>query len=231
MPPQLVLLPGLLCNRRLWETQIDALRGAAHISVADLTHDETVAAMARRVVADAPDEFALAALSMGGYVAFEILRQAPERVQRLALLDTSARPDRPEQSARRRGLMELAQKGRFKGVTPQLLPILIHPDRRSDKALVRTVMDMAEEIGMEAFLRQQRAIMGRPDSRPLLPTIACPTLVLCGADDQLTPVELHEEIAAGILGARLIVVPECGHLSTLERPDAVNAALRDWLNA
>lgn len=225
-----MLLPGLLCNRRLWEPQIDAFGRAAQILVADLAQDDTVAGMARRVLADAPDEFALAALSMGGYVAFEIMRQAPERVQRLALLDTSARPDRPEQSARRRGLMELAQKGRFKGVTPQLLPILIHPDRRSDQALVRTVMDMAEEIGMDAFLRQQQAIMGRPDSRPLLPAIACPTLVLCGADDQLTPLELHEEMAAGIPGARLVVVPECGHLSTLERPDAVNAALRAWLD-
>jgi pimeloyl-ACP methyl ester carboxylesterase len=166
---------------------------------------------------------------MGGYVAQEIMRVAPYRVSRLALLDTSARADTEEQHGRRRGLIELVGKGHFKGVTPQLMPQLIGRDRLGDQALVDTVTGMAERVGRDAFLRQQTAIMGRPDSRADLRRIACPTLVLCGRDDALTPPALHEEMAAAIPGAELVVAEDCGHLSTIERPDSVNAALRDWL--
>jgi pimeloyl-ACP methyl ester carboxylesterase len=197
--------------------------------VADLTLDDSMAAMAQRVLAGAPPRFALAGLSMGGYVAQEIVRRAPERVTRLALLDTSARADTPELTARRRGLIELSQKGQFKGVTPRLLPLLIHPDRLGDEAFTATVMDMAERVGKAGFLRQQTAIMGRPDGRGDLGRIACPTLVLCGRQDALTPPALHEELAALIPGARLVVVEHCGHLSTLERPEEVDEALRRWL--
>ena len=225
----LLLLPGLLCDAALWAPQADSLADIADITVADLTRDDTIAGMARRALEAAPASFALAGLSMGGYVALEIMRQAPERVQRLALLDTSALADLEEQTARRRGLIELAQKGRFKGVTPQLIPFLIHPRRVADQQLVGTVMAMAEKVGMDAFLRQQRAIMGRPDSRPTLKTIDCPTLVLCGRQDSLAPLARHEEMAAEIAGATLVVVEECGHLSTLEQPDEVTAALRRWL--
>jgi pimeloyl-ACP methyl ester carboxylesterase len=166
---------------------------------------------------------------MGGYAALEIMRQAPERVLRLALLDTSARADTPEQRSRRRGLIELAHKGQFKGVTPRLLPMLIHPDRLQDRALTEVVMAMAERVGRDAFLRQQKAILGRPDSRPELVRITCPTLVLCGRQDGLTPLALHEEMAAAIPGASLEIVEESGHLSPLERPNAVTAAMRGWL--
>ncbi len=227
----LVLLPGLLCDRELWRSQVEALGDIASPWVADLTLDDSLAAMARRVLATAPREFALAGLSMGGYCALEILRQAPARVRRLALLDTSARADSPEQSSRRRFLIELAEKGDFKGVTPRLLPLFLHPDRLMDAALTGRVTAMTHRVGKEAFLRQQKAIIGRIDSRPFLPRISCPTLVLCGRQDQLTPVALHEEMAALIPGARLETVEACGHLSTMERPDAVNAALRIWLGA
>jgi pimeloyl-ACP methyl ester carboxylesterase len=225
----LVLLPGLLCDRALWQAQIDDLSDIAEPLVADLSHDDSVTAMAQRVLAKAPPRFALAGLSMGGYVAQEIMRQAPERVLRLALLDTAARADTEEQTARRRGLIELAEKGEFKGVTPRLLPMFLHPNRLSDEALVGAVMAMTERVGKDAFLRQQRAIMGRPDSRPSLPAIKCPTLVLCGRQDLLTPLELHEEIAALIHGARLEIVEECGHLSTMERPWETSVLLRQWL--
>jgi pimeloyl-ACP methyl ester carboxylesterase len=230
MTEPLVLLPGLLCDAALWAPQVSALRGLADpIMIGDLTRNDSIGGMAEAVLAQAPPRFALAGLSMGGYCAFEIMRRAPERVTRLALLDTSARPDTDEQRARRRGLIELAEKGEFKGVTPRLLPLLIHPDRLGDEALKATVMGMAERVGKEAFLRQQKAIMGRPDSRPDLGRIACPTLVLVGRQDALTPVAVHEEMAAGIPGARLVIVEDCGHLSTLEKPEAVNVALEDWL--
>lgn len=225
----LALLPGLLCDARLWAPQAEALSDLAEPRVADLTTQNDVGAMAESVLAAMPPRFALAGLSMGGYVAFEILRRAPERVLRLALLDTRADPDTPEQTARRRGLIELAEKGEFKGVTPRLLPLLIHEARLEDAPLVGTVMSMAEAVGKAAFLRQQQAIMGRPDSRPTLVKISCPTLVLCGRQDALTPVDKHTAMAAGIRDARLEVIEDCGHLSTVERPEAVNRALRAWL--
>jgi pimeloyl-ACP methyl ester carboxylesterase len=227
----LVLLPGLLCDAALWRAQVEGLGVVAEPLVIDLTRDDSLGGMARRALAAAPPSFALAGLSMGGYVAQEIMRQASERVSKLALLDTSARADTPEQTARRRGLIELSEKGQFKGVTPRLLPLLIHPARHEDKPLTDVVTGMAEQVGKEAFLRQQKAIMGRPDGREDLRRIACPTLVLCGRQDALTPLALHEEIAGLVPGAKLQVVDDCGHLSTLEKPLTVTAALRQWLVA
>lgn len=231
MTTPLILLPGLLCDATLWRHQLDALADVADCTVADLTGHDSMGAFADHVLASAPPTFALAGLSMGGYVAQEIMRRAPRRVSRLALLDTSARADTEEQSARRRGLIELANKGNFRGVTPRLLPLLIHPDRLDDEALTETVMGMAERVGMQAFLRQQQAILTRKDGRPDLPRIGCPTLVLCGRQDQLTPLAVNEEMARLIPGARFVVVDDCGHLSTLERPAEVSRAMRDWLLA
>ena len=196
----LLLLPGLLCDERLWRDQIQGLAGV-EAGVADLTQDSDLAGMARRALAAAPPRFALAGVSMGGYVALEIIRRAPERVTRLALFDTSARPDTDEASRRRRGLMALTRSGQFRGVTPRLLPQLIHPDRL-EGPLGPEVMAMAERIGRDAFLRQQEAILARPDSRPMLGSIAVPTLVAVGAQDALTPPHLAAEMAAGIPGAR-----------------------------
>jgi pimeloyl-ACP methyl ester carboxylesterase len=157
------------------------------------------------------------------------VRQAPQRVTKLALLDTGSRADTPERSEGRRKLIALAEREGVREAQRQLMPVLIHKARLCDKALVEAVEQMADDIGLEAFKRQQAALMGRPDSRPFLPSIACPTLVLVGREDALTPVELSQEIAAGIPGAKLEVVPDCGHLSTMERPEAVNRALRAWL--
>ncbi len=225
----LILLPGLLCDWALWAPQVEALSDIAETGVADLTRDESLPLMAARVLAEAPARFALAGLSMGGYVAQEIMRQAPHRVTRLALLDTSARADTRERLAIRRGLMELAQKGAFKGITPRLLPQWLHPDHLGDSRLTTAVMEMAQRVGRDAFLRQMRAIMARPDGRKDLQRIGVSTLVLCGRQDLATPLALHEEIADLIPGAVLNVVERCGHLSTLEQPAAVSAALRSWL--
>ena len=229
MRQPLVLLPGLLCDAALWRPVTDALAAEAAAVVADLTLDETVADMARRVLEWAPRRFSLAGLSMGGYVAQEIMRQEPERVVRLALLDTSARDDSDEQRRRRRGLIALATQGKFKGVTPRLLPLLLHPDRLEDAPLVETVTGMAERVGRAAFLRQQTAILGRPNGVADLARIDCPTLVLCGRQDALTPPEVHDEMAFHVPGAELVQIEDCGHLAPLERPEPVVAALRAWL--
>jgi pimeloyl-ACP methyl ester carboxylesterase len=229
-PPTLLLLPGLLCDARLWRDQAASLAPIARAVVADLTLDDRIEAMAARALAAVEGPFALAGLSMGGYVALEILRQAPGRVARLALLDTSARPDTPEQTRRRRGLISLSRAGQFRGVTPRLLPQLIHPSRL-DTPLAAEVMAMAERVGKDAFLRQQEAIMHRVDSRPHLGRIAVPALVGVGAEDALTPPALAEEMAAMIPGARLRIFADAGHLPTMETPEAASAALAAWLTA
>ena len=177
-------------------------------------------AIAARILTQAPPRFALAGLSMGGYIAFEILRQAPHRVAKLALLDTGARADTPEQSERRLRLIELAQAGRFVEIADLLFPLFVDRRHQGDAKLKQVVRLMAEETGAEAFVRQQRALMSRPDSRGDLAVIHAPTLVLVGEGDELTPPALAQEIAAGISGARLVVVPGSGHLSTLEQPQA-----------
>ncbi len=228
----LVLIPGLLCDELLWQPQIAALHDMAECWIADHTRSDTMASLATRLIDAAPFErFALAGLSMGGYAALEVMRQAPHRVTKLALLDTSARADTPEQSQNRREFISLAERGRFLGVSDALLPRFIHPSRLADTELVGTVKQMAKNIGREAFIRQERAIMSRPDSRSLLREIACPTLVLCGRQDALTPLERHEEIADAVPGATLEIVENCGHLSTLERPAEVSAAIARWLDA
>ncbi|HST75018.1 MAG TPA: alpha/beta fold hydrolase [Acetobacteraceae bacterium] len=225
----LLLLSGLLCDARLWRDQVADLSELADPFVADLTLDDSFEAMARRALARMPERFAIAALSMGGYVAFAVLRLAPERVTRLALLDTSARPDGELQARRRRGLMALARGGHFRGVTPRLLPQLLHPDNLVDTALTTEVMAMAERVGRAAFIRQQAAILNRPDSRPDLRHIAVPTLVAVGEADQLTPRDRAQEIAAGIPGAALRVLEGCGHLPPMERPAPTSGLLRQWL--
>jgi len=228
--PNLLLIPGLLCSPALWTEQVRALNDIADIGVADHTRHASLPEIAEAILAEAPPRFALAGLSMGGYIAYEIIRRAADRVTRLALLDTGARADAPERRPQRLRLIALAEQEGAVRAQQELLPLLIHTDRLRDKPLVDTVLQMAADTGLAAFKRQQTAIMARPDNRALLPTISCPTLVLVGREDALTPPSLAEEIAAGIPGARLEIIPECGHLSSLEQPEAVNRALRIWLN-
>jgi len=224
----LVFLPGLITDERLFRDQIDNLSDIARSTVADLTTADTIAEMAAGVLAQSPPQFALVGLSMGGYVALEIMRVAPERVLALALLSTSARPDTPEATANRVKAMAQAESN-FQIVLDQLMPKLVHPSRMRYNSIVDTVYSMGHRVGKDAFVLQQRAIMGRVDSRPCLAAIACPTLVLCGRDDQLTPIEVHEEMAAAIPGAELVVMEECAHLSSMGRPEEVSQALRAWL--
>lgn len=226
----LLLLPGLLCTARLWHAQIEALGDLADAQVADLARDDSVGAMAERALADAPPRFALAALSMGGYVAFEILRRAPERVTRLALIATSARPDLPERAAQRRRGIDAIGRGRFVGVTRQLLPSLVHPSH-VDSPIGEIVQSMAAEVGADGYLRQQAAILDRPDSAPLLARIEVPTLIVVGEADRLTPPAEADAMHAGIAGSTLRQLEVCGHLPPLERADATSSLMRDWLAA
>ena len=186
-------------------------------------------AIARRILAEAPPRFALAGHSMGGYIAFEIMRQAPERVAKLALLNTQARPDGPEAIARRSAMIKVIEGGGFRAANETLYTVLVHSSRRDDAALKKIVHDMADDIGPEAFVRQVHAVMARPDSRPTLATIKCPTLVLTSDHDNTISNTLSVEMADGIPDARLVTIPDCGHLSQIERPEAVASALVEWL--
>ncbi|MDR6990087.1 alpha/beta fold hydrolase [Luteimonas sp. 3794] len=224
----LLLLPGLLCTARLWQAQIDALGDVADPHVADLSQDDSIGAMAERALADAPPRFALAALSMGGYVAFEILRRAPERVSRLALIATSARPDSPERAAQRRRGIDVIGRGRFVGVTRHLLPSLVHP-AHIDGPIGEIVQSMAREVGAEGYLRQQAAILERPDSVPTLARIDVPTLIVVGEEDRLTPPIEAAALHAGIAGSALHRLEACGHLPPLERPVETSGLLRAWM--
>ncbi len=225
----LILVPGVNLDARLFEAQRTRLEQSHDIMVADNHSADSIAVLAERLIRHAPDTFALAGLSMGGYIALEVMRQAPERVTRLALLDTSARPDTSEAKDRRARMIALAEGGAFEKTHGLLWDRLVHPDHQHDKALESKVLAMMRANGAQAFIRQQHAIMARIDSRPYLPAIAVPTLVLVGREDITTPLEQAVEMAQAIPDSKLVVVEKSGHLSPLEQPKAVAAALVEWL--
>lgn len=225
----LILVPGLLNTARLWADQVAALGPGRQVQVADSACADTLGGIAEGLLSAAPERFALAGLSMGGYVAFEVLRRAPLRVDRLCLLDTTARPDTAEASERRRRLMDLAAHKGVREVVPLLLPGFLAAQHQADPSLRQLIAQMAEQVGADGFTRQQLAILARPDSRPDLPHIGIPTMVIVGEHDTLTPLERAQEMADAIPGAVLRVIPAAGHLSPLENPKAVTAAMQEWL--
>ena len=228
--PPLLLIPGLLLNADLWADQILALADlAAPIVTTAQTEHSSMAAIASAILAGAPPRFMLAGMSMGGYVAQEIVAQAPDRVQRLALIDTSARPDSPEIRAQRAALIRQSGKGTFVGISRPTFAQWVHSGRAKDEALFARVAAMTRSVGRDAFVRQQTAIIDRPDYRPGLARIACQTAILCGDADRVTPPDHAKEMADAIPSAALTVIPECGHVSPLEQSAAVSAALRLWL--
>ena len=230
MNTPLVLLPGMMCDHRLWRHQLDALGAGRAVSVGDITAADSIAVLAASVLSQAPPRFALAGLSMGGIVAFEIWRQAPERVDRLALLDTNFRADAPERQALRNEQIARVQAGELEDILrDELKPNYLAAIHRANLSLLDEVLAMGLDLGPEVFVRQSVALRDRADSSATLGSIDCPCLVLCGDEDLLCLPELHSEMQRMIDGAELLVVPECGHLSTLEQPQAVNHALQRWL--
>jgi pimeloyl-ACP methyl ester carboxylesterase len=225
----ILLVPGLACSPRIYAPVIPALWRFGPVTVANHIRDDNMAVIARRILAEAPPRFALAGHSMGGYIAFEIMRQAPQRVAKLALINTQARPDTPEASDRRRGQIARAKAGEFHAVLDELFSGFVHPSRREDADLRQLVRDMGDDVGAGAFIRQQTAVMSRADSRPTLATIRCPTLVLTADEDHTIPNSLSVEMADGIPGAQLTITPHCGHLSQVEQPQATADALVQWM--
>jgi pimeloyl-ACP methyl ester carboxylesterase len=229
--PAVVFASGQLLTAEVWAPQLAALSVDYDLRISDHTRDETIAGIAQRLLAEAPERFDLVAHAMGGFTAFEVMRQAPQRVRSLVLIATLAPNDGPAQTERRQGYIRLVEDGRFAEVVEERIPILVHPARREDSGLLSIVRRMALTTGETTFLRQQRAIMARPDSRLSLAAIAVPTLLIRGDQDGITTPAHQAEILAGIAGARLAAIADCGHLPTLEAPLTTNRLLTDWLAA
>lgn len=232
--PSLVLVPGLLCDSTVWVPQAAALRDLAEIHIAEMFECDSLGAMAEAILEAAPASFALAGHSMGGRVALEIVRRAPERVERLALLDTGyqALPQGEageSEAAGRHRMVALAREMGMRAMGLTWVRAMVHPSRLSDAALMASILDMIDRRTPEFYAAQIRAMLGRPDATALLPQIRCPTLVLCGRQDTWSPLERHRRLAALIPASTLTIIEDCGHMSTLEQPDGVNAALRWWL--
>ncbi len=231
MTEQLVLLPGMMCDARLWWPQMVAFSGTRALQFAPITGAEHISTIAGQVLEGAPDRFALAGLSMGGIVAMEVYRRAPERVTRIALLDTNPLAETPEVAAGREPQIVAAKAGRLAEVMrDQMKPNYLAPGPARAEVL-DMVMEMAEGLGPDVFVRQSRALQRRSDQQAVLRRISVPALVLCGEHDTLCPVRRHEFMAELIPGAELRVMEDAGHLPTLEQPGATTEALQEWLEA
>ncbi len=234
--PHLVLLPGLVCDAAVWQPQVDALREQAQCHVVDYGTRNSLRAMAEHVLATAPvPRFALAAHSMGGRVAFEVMRLAPQRVTRVALMDTASHP-LPEgeagatEKAGRLALLDLARQEGMRAMGRRWGTPMVHPDF-VPTPMFEAMLDMIERCTPQIFEAQIHALLHRPDAKPLLATIRCPTLLLCGREDQWSPPSGHEFMHDAIAGSTLVVVEHCGHMCTMEQPEAVSRAMADWLAA
>jgi pimeloyl-ACP methyl ester carboxylesterase len=225
----ILLVPGLASSARIYAPVIPALWRLGPVMIANHIRDDNMSDIAARVLSEAPPRFALAGHSMGGYIALEIMRQAPERVAKLALINTQARPDTPEATARRQGLMARARRGELRAIREESFPELVHPSRRDDAEILKLVHAQDEDVGVAGYLRQQAAIIARVDSRPTLSAITCPTLVLTGDADNTIPNAFSKEMAEAVAGARLVILDRCGHLPQAEQPDATVRALTEWL--
>jgi pimeloyl-ACP methyl ester carboxylesterase len=236
LEPTLILIPGLLCDERIWRAQRAAFEKVADVRIAEHALCDSLPGLARNILDNAPPRFAVAGHSMGGRIAFEVFRAAPERVAGLALMDTGYRPLAAGEMGQREaeGRFTLLAKARAEGMRAmarEWVQGMVHPARLDDRALIEGILDMFESKSPDLYAAQIQALLARPDGEPLLRQIHCPTLVLCGQDDSWAPVQRHRDIAAGIPGSTLVEIPACGHMSTLECPQAVNDAMGAWMRA
>lgn len=224
-----VMVPGLNCSARVYAPQLPALWQFGPVQIADHRRGNSMAAIAKSILDAAPPRFALVGFSMGGYISLEILRQAKERVIKLALIDTAAAADRTDQTEKRHKSIALTREGKSAEREEALWPLLVHESRLKDEAVRTIVKEMHQDTGTDAYINQQTAIMGRADSRPMLKELKMETLIVVGDSDQLTPPAAAKEMHELVEGSRLDVIPNCGHMSTLERPDRVTKLLVEWL--
>ncbi len=233
--PHLLLLPGLACDAEVWKHQARSLREITGVQVADYGASDSIQEMARVAVERAPERFALAGHSMGGRVALEVFRSAPDRILGLALLDTAYKPLQPgetgeREKAERAGYVKIAQTQGMRAMARTWLQKMVHPSRLTDAPLIDSIVEMLARKSPEIFAGQIKALLRRPDATPMLAAAHCPTLVLCGRDDAWSVLDVHRDMAARMPNARLAIIENCGHMATMERPEAVTAALAGWLS-
>ena len=229
--PTLFLLPGLLCDGSVWAAQTEALADVADVRTPDFFGFDSITSMARSVLDAAPARFAVAGHSMGARVALEVVRLAPGRGERLALLDTGAHPRRPGEAEQRQELVDLAERDGMAALAARWLPPMVHPARLADEGLMAGLRAMVERATPAVFAGQVRALLNRPDAEAGLGTIRCPVLIGVGRDDAWSPPAQHEAMHRAIPHARYVVFENSGHMAPAEAPEAVTAALRDWLAA
>jgi pimeloyl-ACP methyl ester carboxylesterase len=234
--PHLLLLPGLACDAEVWKHQARALREITGVQVADYGSSDSIQNMARVAIERAPEQFALAGHSMGGRVAMEIFRSTPDRVLGLALLDTAYKPlmsgeAGEREKAERAGYVEIARRQGMKAMARAWLQKMVHPSRLTDEALIESIVEMLGRKSPDVFAGQIKALLGRPDATPVLTAARCSTLVLCGREDAWSVLDVHRDMAARMPNARLSIIENCGHMATMERPEAVTAALAEWLSS
>jgi pimeloyl-ACP methyl ester carboxylesterase len=227
---QTILVPPLMCSASVYAPIIDTVWRRGAVTVADTHTDATVSDMASRLLGDAPERFALLGTSMGGYVALEVVRQAPDRVAGLVLVSTSARADTPEELASRARQSQLVEDGQFERLVDAAFAAVVAQQHENDQELLDEWRAMTRAVGAEVFLRQQRAVMGRADSRASLLTVGCPAVVIHGADDRLIPLAMGQEIASAIPGAELVTIEDAGHFLFREQPGAARAAVAEFLD-
>lgn len=232
----LLLLPGLACDAEVWKHQSRVLGEIAAVQVIDYGASDSIEEMARVSLERAPQKFAVAGHSMGGRVALEVFRSVPERVVGLALLDTAYKPLQPgeageREKAERAGYVQIAETQGMRAMARTWLQKMVHPSRLTDTPLVESIVEMMGRKTPEIFTGQIKALLGRPDATPVLPAIKCPALVLCGREDAWSVLDVHRDMAARIPNARLVAIDTCGHMATMERPEAVTAALVEWFSS
>lgn len=235
-PPHLLLLPGLACDQEVWEHQARSFSHATSVQIVDYGATDSLEAMARVALKHAPERFALAGHSMGGRVAFEILRRVPGRVVGLAVLDTGYQPRDPggigeREREERLALVELARTQGMRAMARRWVQKMVHPARLSDERLINSIVEMFGRKSPEVFAAQVTALLNRPAAAAVLARIRCRTLVLCGREDAWSPVARHRDIAGRISTSTLVVVGNCGHMAPMERPEAVTAAMRHWFES
>jgi pimeloyl-ACP methyl ester carboxylesterase len=233
-PPPLLLLPGLACDREVWKHQARGLSEVTTVDVADYGDSDSLQKMAQVVTDRAPRRFAIAGHSMGGRVAFEIIRVVPERVAGIAVLDTAYRSFVPgeageRENAERHRLVDLAKSQGMRAMAQDWVQKMVHPARLADGPLITSIVEMFGRKSPEVFAAQIKALLGRPDATSVLVSIGCPSLVLCGREDSWSQLPVHREMAALIPQSKLVVLENCGHMAPMERPEEVTAALAQWL--
>jgi pimeloyl-ACP methyl ester carboxylesterase len=232
----LVLVPGLMCDHIVWQHQLATLGAERAVHIPEHGLSDSLGRMAEQILANAPPRFALAGHSMGGRVALEVVAHAPERVTRLALMDTGYEALAPgdageRERAGRHRLLELAKRDGMRVMAHDWSRGMVHPARLTDRALMEAIYAMIERAGIDQFEAQIKALLGRENRTELLSRIGVPTLVLCGREDNWAPLARHQDMARRIAGSQLVDVPDSGHMSTMERPEAVTAALQAWLRS